>query len=262
MQLKNKVILLTGADGGIGSSIAKQLYYHGCKLILTGRSANQLEKLNQQMKNHHHIIVADLTQSTDRQHLFDTTERLGGIDGLINNAGMSEFTLIEQQDEQYLETLLTVNVLAPMVLCQLFIPTLKQKSAGFILNMGSTFGSIGYAGFSAYSSSKFAIRGYTETLRRELADSTIQVMYLAPRATNTPINTPEVIAMNQALGNHMDDPEYVANALVRMLEKDQQTVYLGWPEKLFVKINQLFPSLVDWALRSKLATIRNFAIKK
>ena len=262
MQLQDKVILLTGADGGIGSTIAKQLHQQGCQLIITGRSKEPLNQLNQAMQGHHHVVAADLSQAKDRQGLFDTVQKLGGIDGLINNAGLSEFTFVEQQDTQYLETLLTVNILAPMVLCQLFIPMLKQKSESFILNMGSSFGSIGYAGFSAYCSSKFAIRGYTETLRRELADSPIQIMYLAPRATKTPINSPEVIAMNKALGNHMDEPEQVAQTLITMLKKNQQTVYMGWPEKLFVKINSIFPKLVDHALRSKLSIIRNFATKQ
>ncbi len=261
MQLQDKVILLTGADGGIGSTIAKQLHQQGCQLIITGRSEEPLNQLNQEMQGHHHVVVADLSHANDRQGLFDRVQKLGGIDGLINNAGLSEFTFVEQQDTQYLETLLTVNILAPMVLCQLFIPMLKQKSESFILNMGSSFGSIGYAGFSAYCSSKFAIRGYTETLRRELADSPIQIMYLAPRATKTPINSPEVIAMNKALGNHMDEPEQVAQTLITMLKKNQQTVYMGWPEKLFVKINSIFPKLVDHALRSKLSIIRNCATK-
>jgi short-subunit dehydrogenase len=158
-----------------------------------------------------------------------------------------------------LERLISINLVAPMILCQMFIPLLKQKPEAFILNMGSTFGSIGYPGFSAYAASKFGMRGYTETLRREFADSNIQVMYLAPRATSTPINSSVVIEMNEKLGNAMDDPAIVADALITMLKTNKTSGYIGWPEKLFVRVNSLFPKIVDNALRGKLSTIRDFA---
>ena len=259
MKLKNKRILLTGADGGIGSSIAKQLYYQGCKLILVGISEGPLEKLNQQMENHHEVIAADLSTDEGRQKLFDKAEELGGIDGLINNAGIMDFSFIGEQSSKKLEALISINLVSPMILCQMFVPMLKVKPESFILNMGSTFGSIGYPGFSAYSASKFGMRGYTETLRRELSDSNVQVMYLAPRGVKTPINSPAIVEMNEKLGSKMDDPSVVSSAVLTMLNKGQDTSYLGWPEKLFVKVNGIFPKIVDKALGSKLSIIREFA---
>ena len=259
MKLENKRILLTGADGGIGSNIAKQLHEQGCQLILVGRQESSLRELNKSIGNRHAVVAADLTTESDREKLYTTTKKSGGIDGIINNAGISEFTFIEQQDSAALERLISINLIAPMILCQMYIPLLKQKAEAFILNMGSTFGSIGYPGFSAYAASKFGMRGYTETLRRELADSNIQVMYLAPRATSTPINSSAVIEMNEKLGNAMDDPAIVADALITMLKTNKTSGYIGWPEKLFVRVNSLFPKIVDNALRGKLSTIRNFA---
>jgi len=138
------------------------------------------------------------------------------------------------------------------------MPLLERREQAAIVNMGSTFGSIGFPGFSAYSASKFGLRGYTETLRRELADSAIRVMYLAPRAVKTPINSTAVVEMNKALGNAMDEPEVVAKALIALLQKDKNCAYLGWPEKVFVRVNSLFPRLVDYALRGKLAIIRDY----
>ena len=261
MKLENKKILLTGADGGIGSVIAKQLYYQGCKLILVGIAEEPLNTLNEQMDNHHEVIAADLSTDDGRQQLLDKAEELGGIDGLINNAGIMDFSFVGEQNSKKLEALISINLISPMILCQLFIPMLKEKSESFILNMGSTFGSIGYPGFSAYSASKFGMRGYTEALRRELSDSNVQVMYLAPRAVKTPINSPEIIEMNKKLGSTMDDPSVVSGAVLAMLNKGQTTSYLGWPEKLFVKINSLFPKIVDKALKSKLSIIREFANK-
>lgn len=259
MKLDNKRILLTGADGGIGAVIAKQLHQQGSKLILVGIALSKLQALNRILENRHEVVAADLTEEANREQLYEKAKALGGIDGIINNAGISEFTFIEQQDAHALERLISINLTAPMILCQRFIPMLKQKEEAFIFNMGSTFGSIGYPGFSAYAASKFGIRGYTETLRRELADSHIHVMYLAPRATSTPINSSSVVEMNKQLGNAMDDPSVVADALISMLKKNKPTQYIGWPEKLFVRVNSLFPKIVDNALRGKLAAIRDFA---
>jgi len=259
MELRDKLILLTGADGGIGSAIAKKLHQQGCQLILVGRDGDSLQKLNEALKNHHEVVAVDLTQEKDRQKLFDRATVLGGIDGLINNAGISEFTFAEQQNAGNLERLVSINLTAPMILCQMFIPQLKQKDEAVIFNMGSTFGSIGYPGFSAYVASKFGMRGYTETLRRELADSNLHIMYMAPRATKTPINSTAVNQMNEKLGNAMDDPQLVAEAVIHMLKKDKTSLYLGWPEKLFVRVNSLFPKIVDNALRGKLSVIRDFA---
>ncbi len=262
MKLENKRILLTGADGGIGALIARQLHAQGCKLILVGIQAKTLDELNQTMDSKHEVVAVNLTKEEEREVLFDLAKKSGGIDGIINNAGISEFTFIEQQDAHALERLMSINLVVPMILCQTYISMLKKKEEAFILNMGSTFGSIGYPGFSAYVASKFGIRGYTETLRRELAESKINVMYLAPRATNTPINSPAVIEMNYELGNAMDHPSVVANAVISMLEKGQTSRYLGWPEKLFVRVNSLFPKIVDKALRGKLSVIREFSTKK
>jgi short-subunit dehydrogenase len=261
MQLNTKKVLLIGADGGIGSVIAEQLHHQGCQLILVGRAEDQLIKLNQHLGGQHHVFAADLTDEEARQRLVDQVKQTGGLDVLINNAGISDFVFAEQQDAKRLEALLTINLLVPMLLCQQFIPLLRQKKAGVIVNMGSTFGSIGYPGFSAYVASKFGLRGYTETLRRELADSSLRVIYLAPRAVKTPINTPAVVAMNEALGNAMDEPQVVADALVNLLKKNKNCAFLGWPEKLFVRVNGLFPRLVDNALRSKVAIIREYTMR-
>ena len=129
-----------------------------------------------------------------------------------------------------------------------------------IINVGSTFGSIGYPGFSAYCASKFGLRGFTESLRRELADSGLQVSYIAPRATETDLNSDNIVAMNDALGTAMDEPSLVADEVMQIISTPVASdKYLGWPEKLFVRINALLPALVDSSLRKQLPIIRRFA---
>ena len=99
-----------------------------------------------------------------------------------------------------------------MLLVHELLPHLKAQPQAHLLNMGSVFGNIGYPGYAAYSASKFAMRGFTEALRRELADTRVRVHYLAPRATRTPINSPAVQRMNAELKVAMDPPEAVARA--------------------------------------------------
>jgi short-subunit dehydrogenase len=152
-----------------------------------------------------------------------------------------------------------LNVLAPMRLIQALLPILKSRSST-IVNIGSGFGSIAFAGYCAYSASKFALRGFTEALRRELSDSSVQVLYLAPRATQTEMNSTAVIDMNKALGTAMDSPERVVDELMVLLAKSQRSRFIGWPERFFIKLNSVFPALVDKALAKQLAVIKQFAL--
>ena len=128
-----------------------------------------------------------------------------------------------------------------------------------ILNVGSIFGSIGHPGFVTYCASKAGVKTFTEALGRELADTNIRVGYIAPRATATALNTDRVNKMNRKLGNRMDTPAYVAERIVGQLKTGRELTYLGWPEKFFVRVNALLPSVVRNALVKNLGVIKQFA---
>jgi short-subunit dehydrogenase len=201
-----------------------------------------------------------LTSPVARAQLCDNARYWhGGINVLINNAGLNTFAFFEDLTADQIDMALAVNVLAPLHLCRELLPQLRTQEAATIVNIGSVFGSIGYPGYVAYSATKFAIRGFTEALRRELGDSRIAVKYLAPRATRTSINTAAVEEMNSRLGVSMDPPERVAAELVRLLQGRRRSVVVGWPEKLFVKLNALLPGIVDASVRKQLSIIRHFA---
>jgi short-subunit dehydrogenase len=146
----------------------------------------------------------------------------------------------------------------PIALTQRLIPVLQRSSEAHIVNVGSTFGSIGFAYHSLYCASKFGLRGFTESLMREYAGTGLRFHYFAPRATQTAINSAQVMSMNNALGNAMDAPNDVAAQLVDMLNKQQRRRFIGFPEKLFVKINGAFPAIVDMALKKQLPTIQRY----
>ena len=252
--LQGKTVLLTGATGGIGKAVLQQLLICGADVVIAGRDNGRLATLRTAAPGRVHTFAGDLNDASHRQSLLALCQQLGGIDVLINNAGISQFSA---QGEQNVSALITTNLMAPMLLTQLFVPMLKARQ-GTVLNVGSTFGSIGYAGFTGYCASKFGLRGYSEALQRELADTGVKVLYLAPRATRTAINSAQVDALNQALGQGVDSPDFVAKAMIEQLNSGKKRRYLGTAENVFVRINALFPALVDQALGNKLKQIKQF----
>ncbi len=258
--------LITGATGGIGSHLAMALAKQGVRLMLVGRREAALRELQQQITLQTGTMplfyAADLTDSDQRQGLMNYIHQtLGGIDLLINNAGIVEFTEFAEQEPAMIERIFRTNLTAPVLLTQAVLPTMLEQQSGTVVNIGSIFGSIGFAYFSTYSSSKFALRGFSESLRRELKGSGIKVLYIAPRATRTDANSTAVYEMAKATKMQMDPPEKVAQQIVQAILRGKANAYLGFPEGLFVRINSLFPSLADWALRKQNQIMATFATK-
>jgi short-subunit dehydrogenase len=180
---------------------------------------------------------------------------------LINNAGASEFGEFVACDPAVLEAIFRTNALAPVLLTRAVLPEMIRRGSGRIVNIGSIFGSIGFAYFTAYSSNKFALRGFSESLRRELEGTGVGITYAAPRATRTPLNSGAVYRMAEAVKMPMDDPDEVAAWIVDAVERDRKDCYLGWPERAFVRINAVLPRLVDRALRRQNGLMRGFAVR-
>ena len=262
MQLPECRILLTGATGGIGQLLAERLCAGGARLLLVGRQPGRLEQLVAQCRGRAESVCADITASAGRDAVLQAARRFGGINLLINAAGINHFGMLDEHDEEALAALIQLNVTATLQLTHRLLPMLRQQERALVVNIGSTFGSIGYPGFSAYCASKFALRGFSEALRRELADTRVKVMYIAPRATRTEMNEQSVVAMNDELKVAMDDPALVADAVVAAIGREREELYLGWPEKLFVRLNSLLPRVVDQALRKQLPIIQRFARDK
>lgn len=252
--LADKRIILTGGTGGIGSELTKQLLAHGCKLGVVGRSADKLKNLASHINTGTDlcVIAADITTKEGRQIIIDSMDKnFDGYDMLINNAGIMDFTDFVDQTEERIEATYKTNVIAPMLLCKQVIPYMISQKKGHIVNIGSIFGSIGFAWFTSYSSSKFALRGFSQALRRELAGTDIKVSYIAPRAVKTSLNSEAVYNMAKEVKMNMDDPETVAKQIIQSIIRCQKEKYLGFPESLFVKINAIFPGIVDFATHTQ-----------
>lgn len=259
MKTSQARVLLTGASGGIGQAAAVALAQAGASLLLTGRSparlSAQARALQQRMPavqvDWHEVdlqrvdsIVSLAKQATDWR-----------CNVLIHCAGVAEFGRFDTSSPDRMSRILNTNLLAPMVLTQALLPHLQSLPRAQVICVGSVLGAMGLPGFSVYCASKFGLRGFAQALRRELADTAVRVQYLGPRSTRTAFNTAAVTDYNQATGTAMDAPERVAQALLRMLEAETAERFLGFPEKLGVRLNGLMPSLLDAAFEKHRASL-------
>ncbi|WP_164078330.1 SDR family oxidoreductase [Alteromonas facilis] len=263
MNTTNKRCLVTGASGGIGGEIAKALDAEGYSVILQGRNHEKLLRLQASMSNRTDIVLGDLNEQSQREQVLEKAFAKGPIELLINAAGISSFKAFEQASSQEISNIFQTNLLSPVLFTQAFLAYVKANSeasnvCATIVNVGSAFGYIGYPGFSNYCASKFGLRGFTEALAREYSDSNVKFIYFAPRATQTEINSQSVDDMNLALGNKVDSAQHVAQALIQMLKKHKRESVVGWPEKLFARVNAVAPGVVDNAIKSKLSTIKRY----
>ena len=261
MKLENARILLTGAAGGLGHELARQLAESGASLLLAGRDAVRLEALRASLGNGAAIVTADLTRSEGVAVTARAAQNFG-INVLINNAGAGAFGLLENQDWPTVERVLATSLEAPIHLTQAMLPWLKAQPQAAIVNVGSAFGSLPFAGFAAYSAAKAGLRGFSQALRRELADTLVSVVHIAPRAIDTPMNGSAVTDLNRALHNQSDSAADVACEIVGALVRNEREMHIGFPESFFAWLNGFAPGLIDRGLAAKLPIIKFHATSR
>ena len=250
-------ILITGASGGIGAALAEAFYENGDTLLLHGRNEWALQSLARQLDESGarvQWICADLNDANDRSRLAIAAENYL-VDTLVNNAGINEFGAFS---EAQIEAVIQTNVMSTMLITQALLPALLKQAEPRVVNVGSTFGAIGYPGYVTYCAAKHALKGFSEALAREYSDSDLSVIYVSPRATDTGMNSSTVSEMNLALGVSSDKPEVVAKRILVAIKRNQSRVQIGFTELLQAKLNGLFPSLVDAAIQKQLRTIKQF----
>jgi short-subunit dehydrogenase len=260
MDFSSQTLVLTGATGGIGQAIAQALAAKGARLLLVARHEDDLRLLAEQLaasngtEDKYHWVRADLTTTMGRYAIIEAAKKMNA-NGLINNAGISQFDALKNITEEDFHQAMEINLLAPICLSRAFLYQFNQQQNKTVVNVGSALGSIGFPYYTSYCASKFGLRGFTEALKRELADTQHTVLYFAPRATQTTMNSDAVNQMNAMLGNSIDSPQKVAEALIAQLSSGASRTIVGWPEKLLALLNGLLPGVVDKALAKKLKSI-------
>lgn len=259
--LADRTVLLTGASGGIGAALCDALVKADARVVAVGRNEQKLRELAARHPAGRVVrLVADLASPDGPAQLVASVARLQPTPSLVVLAhAQGAFQLFEDQTPEALRALVQVNLLAPMELIHGLLPILRKHPQSSVVAIGSTFGSLAFPGFAAYSATKFGLRGLIEGLAREHGDSTLRFQYLSPRATKTAFNTPQVEAMNREMKVTQDDPDDVAAQLVEAIVSGRRRLQIGWPEKLFARINGALPGLVDRNLIAQLPIVRRHA---
>jgi short-subunit dehydrogenase len=247
MSLEGNKIVLTGGAGGIGALVANELRSLGAEVLVVDRLDPPPDDTR--------YIQGDLSTMDGIGAVADAIGR-EAPHLLINLAGAQYFGPAEQQASDHVHMSYMVNLLAPVLLTQAVLPDMKRRSSGHIINIGSIFGSINYPHFATYSSAKAGLRGFSEALRRELHGSGIAVTYIAPRAVRTGLNNALVMRFAELAKMHMDEPDAVARQIVRAIRERKADVFIGFPERFFVRLNALLPRLVDSAISTETTKAR------
>jgi short-subunit dehydrogenase len=243
MRLTQKRIVLIGGSGGLGQLVAAEFLREGAELTIMSRRGTG------NARAHARHVTVDLSSPAGIAEASAVVAR-EEPDILVNMAGVQYFGPAEGQPPERLYADYMVNLVAPVSLCGACLSFMKRRDSGQIANIGSVFGSIPLAHFAAYSSAKAGLRAYSEALRRELAGTKIAVTYVAPRAVRTGMLTPQIQRYAEATGMNVDPPLAVSERIVRAISQRKKEIYIGFPERIFVRLNAVLPRLVDTAVAS------------
>jgi short-subunit dehydrogenase len=242
--------ILTGTSSGIGLALARLLAKRGARLVLSARREERLTKLVDELKQSGGEAIAvagDITADEVRRKLMETAKReLGGLDCLINNAGIGGIGNFIDNDEARLRRIMEVNFFAPLELTRLAIPELRQGSKPILVNVASVLGHRAVPKKSEYCASKFALHGFSDSLRSELAPEHIDVLIVSPSTTETEF-------FDVAIGDKRklpwlakgQPPETVARAAVRAIERGLHEIILTAGGKGMVWFDRLMPTITD-----------------
>jgi NAD(P)-dependent dehydrogenase (short-subunit alcohol dehydrogenase family) len=255
--LKGKVIAVTGAGSGIGRALALGLARRGATVALADRDEAGLAETARLMCNYPHSRSAfDVTDHAALKAYVDgAVAEFGGLDGIINNAGLSVVAPFADCPRADFDRVMAVNFDAVVEGCRLALPAIRERGAGWIVNISSVFGMMGYPTQSAYNASKFAVRGLTEALHLELqvTDPDITVIRVHPGGVGTNVaRNSKVIAHMPGTPADIDSaaefekavrttPDEAAETIIRGMERRQHRVLIG-PDARFIDwMVRLFP---------------------
>ncbi len=248
--LNNKVVVITGGSSGIGKALVERALGAGAKVAVCARNLDKLQSLFPQSERLF-CCKADVSIEADcKAFIAKTTERWGGIDVLINNAGISMRALFEDVDLSVLKELMDINFWGSVYCTKYALPSIiKQK--GIVAGVSSIAGYRGLPGRTGYSASKFALQGFLEALRTELLYTGAHVMWVSPGFTASNIRN---VARSSDGSAQAETPldesklmtaEECARLIIAGMEARKRTIVMTGQGKLAVWLNKLLPALAD-----------------
>ena len=243
VELTNRNVLVTGATSGIGNQLARQLAARGNRVFACGRDPERLAELR--TVDGIEVITAELSTAADRTRLLDDVTRRGGVDIVVNNAGVQNLVDAHRPPAwDAIERELAVNLAAPIHLVHLFLPQIIERSSaqrpGAIVNITSGLALAPKASAAPYCAAKAGLRAYTTALRWQLRDDPVLVIEALPPLVKTPMT-----AGRNDDGISADD---CAAAIVRGLENDRRQIYVG-KSALLRKVMRVSPRLGEKIMR-------------
>jgi short-subunit dehydrogenase len=248
----NKVVAVTGGSDGIGKALVNKLIEMGAKVATCGRNQDKLYDLQVTHSNALlHTIVADVSNLNDCKNFINSTiNTFGGIDILINNAGINIRGMLQDIEIQTVQKVMDINFYGTLYCTKLALNSIIERK-GIIVGVSSIAGYRGLPGRSGYSASKFAITGFLESLRTELMDSDVHVMWVCPGFTKSNIRNVPLISKgiiveeNKLHEDNMMSSEDCAAYILKAIEKRKRTLVFTFADKRTVLLNKLFPSWTD-----------------
>jgi short-subunit dehydrogenase len=264
MEIKGKVVIVTGASSGIGEATAREFAKAGAKVVLAARRVDKLQTLAQEISAmgtsaETLVVQADLSKLEDIQSMIQQTlEKFNRIDVLVNNAGFGRLDWLENLDPiKDIQAQIDVNVMGVIQTTRQVLPVMMKQRAGSIINMCSMAGLVGTPTYTIYAASKHAVHGFSEALRREVKPWGIDVSLIYPggvvtefsqhagikRKTNA--KTPSFMLLTA---------EQVGQAVLKLVRRPKGMLVIPWLWNVTVFMNKFLPGLVDYT------TIHRFTI--
>ena len=270
--MTKKVVIVTGASSGIGAALSELYVKRGYHVVMAARNLEKLESLTEKFKDEKGSVFpvkTDVSKEVDCKSLIDKTiEQYGRIDILVNNAGISMRAMFKDLDLEVIRQLMDVNFWGTVYCTKYALPhVLSQK--GSIVGVISIVGHVGLPARTGYASSKFAIRGFLDTLRIEHLKDGLHVLVAAPGFTESNIRNTALTAEGKQQGKTPRDEgsmmtsEEVAQKIAKAVDKRKRSLILTFMEgKLTVFLNKFFPKTMDKLIYNQMAKEPDSPLKK
>lgn len=223
MDVKNKVVIITGASSGIGEAAARLLAQKGAKVVMAARSLDKLKEMEKELPGSL-AIQADMTREKDVRDLVEKTkESFGRVDILVNNAGQGLAAPVEHVDLPKYRAVMELNVFGPLLAMETAVPIMRSQGGGMIVNICSMVTKNYYPGIGAYASTKYALLALSLTARQELEKDKIIVSVVHPSLTATEFfhsDAQEPRDLTPRPGMAADPPEKVAEYIAKAIETE------------------------------------------